>query len=184
VRAGCGAAWQRASFGTKRPPVQIRPPRPLKPQVTCLPVICGLVFTVSDVRFWEPNGGESEEDGMPASLRAAISGPTPAQTEFAHRIGLELDPSTPRAVATALMLCRLREPIGLPVSGEPKERQLEYLHGLAEETGSLDASGFDGPNSCGCVDCCHAQQACRHGISEHCVHVLPFLFLATSEYDQ
>ncbi len=25
--AGCGAAWQRASFGTKRPPVQIRPPR-------------------------------------------------------------------------------------------------------------------------------------------------------------
>src|ERR1019366_7835471 len=26
--AGCGAAWQRASFGTKRPPVQIRPPRP------------------------------------------------------------------------------------------------------------------------------------------------------------
>ncbi len=27
VRAGCSAAWQRASFGTKRPPVQIRPPR-------------------------------------------------------------------------------------------------------------------------------------------------------------
>ena len=26
--SGCGAAWQRASFGTKRPPVQIRPPRP------------------------------------------------------------------------------------------------------------------------------------------------------------
>jgi hypothetical protein len=26
--AGCSAAWQRASFGTKRPPVQIRPPRP------------------------------------------------------------------------------------------------------------------------------------------------------------
>ena len=29
--AGCGAAWQRASFGTKRPPVQIRPPRPVVP---------------------------------------------------------------------------------------------------------------------------------------------------------
>jgi hypothetical protein len=28
ARAGCSAAWQRASFGTKRPPVQIRPPRP------------------------------------------------------------------------------------------------------------------------------------------------------------
>ena len=27
---GCGAAWQRASFGTKRPPVQIRPPRPVQ----------------------------------------------------------------------------------------------------------------------------------------------------------
>ena len=26
--AGCGAAWQRASFGTKRPRVQIPPPRP------------------------------------------------------------------------------------------------------------------------------------------------------------
>jgi hypothetical protein len=34
------------------------------------------------------------------------------------------------------MLCRLREPIGLPVSGKPKEQQLEYLHELAEETGS------------------------------------------------
>ncbi len=30
---GCGAAWQRASFGTKRPPVQIRPPRPEVKQV-------------------------------------------------------------------------------------------------------------------------------------------------------
>src|SRR5215472_4635473 len=33
--AGCSAAWQRASFGTKRPPVQIRPPRPELPQVRC-----------------------------------------------------------------------------------------------------------------------------------------------------
>ena len=33
--AGCSAAWQRASFGTKRPPVQIRPPRPA--QGTCYP---------------------------------------------------------------------------------------------------------------------------------------------------
>src|SRR5215470_18337819 len=34
--AGCGAAWQRASFGTKRPPVQIRPPRPRKTRSTTL----------------------------------------------------------------------------------------------------------------------------------------------------
>jgi hypothetical protein len=79
---------------------------------------------------------ETDWRSVAAFLRADVSGPTPAQTEFAHSIGLELDPSTPRAVATALMLCRLREPIGLPVSGEPKEQQLEYLHELAEETGS------------------------------------------------
>jgi Shedu protein SduA, C-terminal len=71
-----------------------------------------------------------------ASLRIAISGPTPAQTEFARSIGLELDPSTPQAVATALMLWRLREPLGLPVSVEPNERQLDYLQDLAEQTDS------------------------------------------------
>jgi hypothetical protein len=34
------------------------------------------------------------------------------------------------------MLRRLREPIGLPVSGEPNERQLDYLQDLAEQTDS------------------------------------------------
>jgi hypothetical protein len=32
------------AFGTKRPQIQILSPRPLKPQVTGLPVTCGLVF--------------------------------------------------------------------------------------------------------------------------------------------
>jgi hypothetical protein len=39
--AGCGAAWQRASFGTKRPGVQISPPRPMKSQVNQHLVACG-----------------------------------------------------------------------------------------------------------------------------------------------
>jgi hypothetical protein len=80
----------------------------------------------------------SETDWRPvaAALRTAISGPTPAQTEFAHSIGLDLDPSTPRVVAAALILCRLEEPIGLPASGDPREQQLEYLQELAEETDS------------------------------------------------
>src|ERR1700743_155522 len=50
--AGGGAAWQRASFGTKRPGVQISPPRPSKPQVNHYLVTCGSrspFFLVSDL---------------------------------------------------------------------------------------------------------------------------------------
>jgi hypothetical protein len=62
-RPGCSAAWQRASFGTKRPPVQIRPPRPSS-QATC------------DHRRWPPRmpySSEVQQWLLESATRAAAS---------------------------------------------------------------------------------------------------------------
>ena len=70
--AGCSAAWQRASFGTKRPPVQIRPPRPDKTQVTGYEVACVPCFLLSRC----PILGAKPESPSSSGISPAAAEPT------------------------------------------------------------------------------------------------------------
>lgn len=77
--SGCSAAWQRASFGTKRSWVQIPPPRQLKHQVR------GLIRLAGRAPEWFP-GASWEPTSYAGSQANARDGPlTPRHPAIATR---------------------------------------------------------------------------------------------------
>jgi hypothetical protein len=77
-----------------------------------------------------------------SALEAAHGPMTAGQIALSARLELVIDPSVPAGVAAQLLRAAVGEPLGLPSSAEPSERQLEYLATLCS---SVDCPFPDEP---------------------------------------